>query len=308
MSSPKDVTIVVCTRDRAELLASALTAILANSPADVEIIVVDSASGTAATRRVAAEKKVSYVRTDVKGLSIARNVGLRAATRKLVVYTDDDCEVAPGWIEALVGGFDEGVGAVTGRLLDHSAAAGATPPPRRLVRPRDGLDAGHGAVMAYRRDVLIDLTGFDEVLGAGRRAAGAEDLDMFCRVLRSGAQVAVEPSAVVRHVFTRDDEEFLTLNAGYGRGLGAMSNKWLRFSFALGVQLTFVMLLRAARRAARHARDRRMRSGALSLLLGIVVGFVEAIPQRVHGERFVDRTPPSPELLPHDLEDGGIVR
>jgi glycosyltransferase involved in cell wall biosynthesis len=307
MASSIDVTIVVCTRDRAELLRSALSAIRANSPDDVDVVVVDSASPTSATRGVARDSDVRYVRTDIKGLSIARNIGLRATDRPIVVYTDDDCEVTPGWLDALVAAFADEVGAVTGRLLDHSADAGSPPLARRVSRTRDGLDAGHGALMAYRRELLDRLGGFDEVLGAGRRAAGAEDLDMFCRVLKSGSQVAIEPRSVVRHIFTRDDEEFMTLNAGYGRGLGAMSNKWLRFSFGLGVQLTFVMLLRAARRAARHARNRRMRAGALSLLRGIVVGFVEAVPYRVRSQRFVDRTPPAPILLPRDHDDSETI-
>lgn len=308
MASPMDVTILVCTRDRAELLSSALSAIRANSPAEVEVIVIDSASATAATRRVAVDSGARYVRTDVKGLSIARNIGLSASARPIVIYTDDDCEVTPGWVDAILAAFADDVGAVTGRLLDRSANATPAPPARRITRTKDGLDAGHGAVMAYRRELVLGLGGFDEVLGAGRRAAGAEDLDMFCRVLRSGSVLAVAPESIVRHIFTRDDEEFMTLNAGYGRGLGAMSNKWLRFSFGAGVQLTFVMVLRAARRAVRHARDRRMRAGALALLRGMVVGFVEAVPQRVHGQTFVDRTPPAPTPLPQDHDDAGTPR
>lgn len=306
MTSSNDVTIVVCTRERAVLLRGALRAIRECSPADVEIIVVDSASTTADTRAVVAESGVRYMRSDVKGLSIARNIGWRASERAVVIYTDDDCTVTPGWIDSILPAFIDGIGAVTGRLLDHSAPLDPAPLARRLDRVQDGLDAGHGAVMAFRRSVLAELDGFDDVLGAGRRAAGAEDLDMFCRVLRSGSGIAVEPASVVRHLLTRDDEEFLSLNSGYGRGLGAMSSKWLRFALSDGILLTIVMFARGSRRAIRHARSPRMRSGALSLLRGIFVGLVEAMPMRIRGQRFIDSKPPAPIVLSaEDRSPGG---
>ena len=73
-------------------------------------------------------------------------------------------------------------------------------------------DAGHGAIMAFRRERLVALGGFDPVLGAGRRLAGAEDLDMFCRILDDGAHIVYDPSCVVHHVHTRADDAYTVLH------------------------------------------------------------------------------------------------
>ena len=58
---------------------------------------------------------------------------------------------------------------------------------------------GVGANMAFRRSVLERVGGFDEALGAGTVTLGAEDLDLFHRVLREGLTICYEPSARARH-------------------------------------------------------------------------------------------------------------
>ncbi|TPX04002.1 glycosyltransferase, partial [Schumannella luteola] len=171
MPSPSELAVVVCSRERAEMLSAALVTIVAHTPREAEILVVDSASTTSATIDVARAAGVRYVRTDTKGLSIARNVGLAATRRPYLVYTDDDCVAVERWTEGILERFaDEAVGSVTGEMIDHTLADEVAPgEPRRYERVLDGLDAGHGALMAFRRDVLVELGGFDEVLGAGRR-------------------------------------------------------------------------------------------------------------------------------------------
>ena len=142
--APHELTVVVCTRNRAGMLAAALESITAAVPQGVEVLVVDSASDTAETREVAEAAGVGFVRSDVKGLSIARNLGLATSTRPIVLYTDDDCVAVEGWITPVLAGFDDPeVGAVTGRMLDHTLVGGdATPaPPRRYGRTLEGLDA-----------------------------------------------------------------------------------------------------------------------------------------------------------------------
>ena len=90
MPGPHELTVIVCTRNRAEMLAAALDSITRAVPDGVEVLVVDSASETDATRRAAAAARAAYVRSDVRGLSIARDLGLRTSARPLVLFTDDD--------------------------------------------------------------------------------------------------------------------------------------------------------------------------------------------------------------------------
>jgi glycosyltransferase involved in cell wall biosynthesis len=294
MTGTADVAVVICSRNRPDMLAHALAKLIRTTPREVRILVVDSASSTAETQHVATAAGVEFLRTDVRGLSIARNVGLRAAGRSIVVYTDDDCEPTEGWIDHILAAFaNPDVGAVTGMLLDHSKAGSVTPGPRRrYTAVRRGLDAGHGALMAFRTDLIAGLGGFDEVLGAGRRFAGAEDLDMFCRVLASGRSIVHEPNSVVLHLNTREGDDYTKLLRGYGLGLGGLATKWLRLAPATGVQIAVVATGRTVVRLLRGLRSRRLRRAQLAMLGGILAGMAISLRFSLDGARFVDAHPP----------------
>lgn len=291
---PQDISVVVCTRDRPGMLADALASIRQNCHPDLEVIVVDSASRQPSTREVAEAAGYRYVRSDIPGLSIARNIGLMTSSRSIVVYTDDDCEAEPGWDTVLLRHFNRpAVGAVTGQMRHQ----GEPVPGDRVATfttTAKGLDAGHGAIMAFRRDLLLQIGGFDEVLGAGRRLAGAEDLDMFCRVIAAGSIIINDPECVAVHMNTRDEDDFAALMRGYGLGLGALGNKWLRAKPGVGVRVNAMMAKRAIRQLARARRVRRERRGAAALIKGYLVGFGSGAGTALQDLRFVDSAPPAP--------------
>jgi glycosyltransferase involved in cell wall biosynthesis len=295
--APRDLAVIVCTRNRATMLAAALESIGRAVPAGVEVVVVDSASETSETRVVATAADAVYLRTDVRGLSIARNVGLRGTARPIVLFTDDDCIAVDGWTEAILAQFeDPAVGAVTGRMLDHTLVDGATTtgPPRRFTRTIQGIDAGHGAVMAFRRELVLEIGGFDHVLGAGRSLAGAEDLDMFCRILDAGHAIVHDPACVIHHMNTREGDSYTQLHLGYGLGLGALANKLLRLRFVVGVALLAVLAKRTCGRALRNLRDPRKGAADRAMLNGIRRGFFAGIRMRISGTTFIDEHPPAP--------------
>ncbi|MET0781293.1 MAG: glycosyltransferase family A protein [Microbacterium sp.] len=290
------VTVIVCTRDRAHLLVDALAALRAAVPADAEILVVDSGSTTSATRDAALTANVRYVRSDTPGLSIARNAGLAATDAELIVFTDDDCAVTPDFLAPLIAPFiDPGVAAATGTLRDIGDSSPlSTAAVEVLRRTNQGLDAGHGALMAFRRSALLTAGGFDPLLGAGRHFGGAEDMDVFCRLLHAGHAVARVPASVVTHVYTRNDEDYIALNENYGRGIGAMCAKWLRTDRRAGISLTALVMRRAVVRFARRLRSARSRRGQLAYLRAVVRGLRQARTLSVRDGLFIDSTPPAP--------------
>lgn len=311
MPTPRDLAVIVCTRNRAAMLADALASIADSVPDDVEIVVVDSASDTWDTRDVSAASRAVYVRSDIRGLSIARDVGLRATERPLVLFTDDDCIAVGGWIDPVLQGFaDPTVGAVTGQMLDHTLVGVDVPsaPARRFTRTVEGLDAGHGAVMAFRRELVLGLGGFDHVLGAGRHLAGAEDLDMFCRVLDAGHAIVHDPGCVIHHMNTRQGDSYTELHLGYGLGLGALANKLVRLRFGVGVAMLAILLKRTGGRALRHLRDPRRGGADRAMLRGIRRGFVAGARLRITGTTFVDEHPPAPTPIDQVDRDTGRTR
>jgi len=293
------------------MLGAALDSILGAVPGDVEVLVVDSASDDWATRDAALAAGATYVRSDVRGLSIARDLGLRTSTRPLVLFTDDDCVAVAGWIDPVLAHFaDDGVGAVTGRMLDHTlVGTDGVEPARRFTRTVQGIDAGHGAVMAFRRDLVLELGGFDPVLGAGRMLAGAEDLDMFCRVLEAGHAIVHDPACVIHHMNTRQGDSYTELHHGYGLGLGALANKLLRLRFSVGVAAIAMLLKRTGGRAVRHLRDPRRGKADRAMLRGIREGFFIGAGMRLDGSTFVDEHPPPSTTIEHPIDrDPGRAR
>ncbi|KRE25929.1 glycosyltransferase family 2 protein [Agromyces sp. Soil535] len=312
MPASRELAVIVCTRNRATMLASALDSISRAVPDDVEVLVVDSASDSWATRDVASEAGAAYVRSDIRGLSIARDLGLRTSDRPLVLFTDDDCVAVEGWIDPVLERFaDPTVGAVTGRMLDHTLVDhdAAPAPTRRYTRTLDGLDAGHGAVMAFRRSLVLELGGFDPVLGAGRELAGAEDLDMFCRILDAGHAIVHDPACVIHHMNTREGDSYIELHAGYGLGLGALANKLVRLRPGVGLAMLAVLLKRSSGRAIRHARDARKGGADRAMLRGIRRGFLAGARMRLRGTTFIDEHPPAPTTVDAQVDrDTGSKR
>jgi hypothetical protein len=185
-------------------------------------------------------------------------------------------------------------------MLDHTLEQDGAGRTVRLTKPLQGIDGGHGAFMAFDRVRTLGLGGFDDVLGAGRRLAGAEDLDMLCRVLRAGLAVVHDESVLVRHNNTRQGGAYTQLHHGYGLGLGALSNKWVRMSPLTGVAMLATFLRRTIVRLVRRRRDPRRRAADRAMLRGIVSGFWIAARLRRRGERFVDDARPAPIVLSED--------
>ncbi|WP_423917856.1 glycosyltransferase family 2 protein [Frigoribacterium sp. 2-23] len=268
------VTVVLCTRDRAEQLRGALTSVLALDYPAFDVIVVDNAAATSDTRDLVAaefdDERVRLVSEPKPGLSSARNTGLLAATGEIVAFTDDDVVVDREWLRGIVSGFAHGADVVCVSGLVPSGeirtavqsyfddrvswSKNVTTRVFRLADRPDDLPLfpfsvgafGTGANFALRRDDVIALGGFDTAFGVGTRTGGGEDLDIFTRVLFAGHALVVEPSAVVWHRHRSDLAALRTQATGYGTGLGA----WLT-KIALDPG-TLALALRRAPRALRH--------------------------------------------------------
>jgi O-antigen biosynthesis protein len=235
------VTVAVCTRDRPEDLAACLHSLERSDYGSFEILVVDNAPSSEASRLLVERRagRVRYVREPRPGLDWARNRAINEAHGDIIAFTDDDVTVDPGWIRALVAAFgtDETVAAVTGLVLpseleteaqvlfERYRSFGRGFVPRRVApargRPlalRHGAagDYGTGANMAFRRSLFTRIGVFDPALDVGTPTRGGGDLDMFFRVLKEGHVLVYEPRALVRHRHRRSMEALRSQIADHG--------------------------------------------------------------------------------------------
>ena len=244
--------VVICTRDRREQLARCLDRLAGLRYPDFEVVVVDNAPRGQGTRSVVdgAAVPCRYVRENRPGLAWARNAGAAAAAGDFLAFMDDDEAPDPDWLSELMVGFRSGenVGCVAGMILPaalgtqaqlwfeqfggHSKGRGFAPAvfsARGSQSPVYPLPPfGAGGNMAFRRDALSTIGGFDVALGAGTPACGAEDTFAFSRLLLSGYRMAYQPSALVRHEHYADAAGLNRQFHGYGVGLTAYYTALLR--------------------------------------------------------------------------------
>jgi O-antigen biosynthesis protein len=215
-------TVVVCTRDRPQLLERCLEALSRQDYRRMDVLVVDNAPSDQRTRGVAERHGVRYLLEPVVGLSRARNLGARSCAAEIVAFLDDDAVPAPSWLGALVREFDDtSVMAVAGQIqaldedternrryarLSGALLGGA----QRLVFDRQthawfelaNFGAiGSGANMAFRCSAFDVWPGFDQRLGSGARLAGGEESYAFFSLIDRGHRVVYTPDAKVRHPF-----------------------------------------------------------------------------------------------------------
>src|SRR3954451_9807846 len=220
------ITVVITTCAQPQSLLRCVDSILAGQHQPMEIVAVENRPAGSPTQaqieqRYGRDPRIRYVEEPRRGLSHARNAGLRVARGEVTVFTDDDIVAGPGWLRAIGERFmDPRVACVTGLIAPLSLESPAQVMFERLAsfgkgteRARHSLRAsadeplfpfaagafGSGANTALRTAAARRLGGVDTALGAGTPSAGGEDLDCFARVLLDGGTIAYEPAAVIYH-------------------------------------------------------------------------------------------------------------
>jgi len=165
-----------------------LACLCRGGPGLVEVVVADDRPGGGGDAPVDVDLSgsvpVRRLRTGGRGPAAARNTGWCAASGEWIVFVDDDVELAATWTvdtAADLSAADPDDVGVQGRIVVP------LPPNRRPTdweRQTAGLTSAQWATadMAYRRDVLCRVGGFDERF----RRAHREDADLGLRVAGHG--------------------------------------------------------------------------------------------------------------------------
>src|SRR5690349_5294821 len=97
--------LIICTRNRAGMLADTVESILAGDMLPTEIVIVDQSDRSAERESACWRNRGSHIRyvwTNAAGLSRANNVGAATAQHDVLVFTHDDVRVAASWFFTLV--------------------------------------------------------------------------------------------------------------------------------------------------------------------------------------------------------------
>ena len=217
--APK-VSIIIPTRDRAELLERCIEGLINRTdyPA-IEIIVVDNDSREAATKQLFTKYPIRVIPYPGEfNWAAMNNAAAKEATGEILLFLNNDTDViSPNWLSELAAqAIRPEIGAVGAKLLfadgtvQHAGIwLGPAGRVRHLLRLSQRNDPGYlgqlsltrnlsavtGACMAIRRNLFLDVNGFDESY-----PVSYNDLDLCLRLREKGHRIVWTPRAELYHL------------------------------------------------------------------------------------------------------------
>ncbi|WP_456324157.1 glycosyltransferase family 2 protein [Desulfonauticus submarinus] len=199
--------LVLATLGRTKELDNFLRSLKSQTYKNFEVIIIDQNDKISIDNIVDKYKRffsVKHIKIKEKGLSLARNVGLKHIkdiNQKIVAFPDDDCEYPPQLLENVKEAFEEkkGFKIITGISIDQEKKI-----------PSNGKWKVNSCEISSKNifqaltsfTIFINFSGekmqfFDEKLGIGAPFGSAEEMDYIYRLLRKGYKGFYYPEKIV---------------------------------------------------------------------------------------------------------------
>jgi len=232
-----------------------------------EIVIVDNASSDR-TADIARSYRCRVITETRRGSYAARNAGVACADGTIIAFTDADCRAHHDWLQDLCVGLGEGgVGGCAGSvesyqpttLLERFAEL------KQYVSQEPPMACSYlpyaiTANVAYPRDVLAELGGFDGQLRSGG------DADLSWRVQRVlGLQIRFNRDAIVYHQHRQSLAQLFRQWRRYGCGTIMLHSRYPDYAAPVSTEVRRSLqraaaffgrgIARLARWPVQHSRD-----------------------------------------------------
>ena len=266
--------VIIPTHNRARVVGEAIESVLAQTYADLEIIVVDDGSTDDTSAVVESyvarhPTHVTYLWQENAGAPAARNTGIGAATGEYVAFLDSDDLYLPRRLEVgidvLEGNPPAGASYVDAQTVDAEGHVLIASRIAKFGGPASGWilpallrgDLIQTNTITIRRDVLLEVGGFDNTLWSG------QDTDLWWRLAKKWEIIAVpETLTIVRE-----------LESSLSRGVGTKTDRLKRLAIWIEGQAKYLarwddLPARTRRLLARRIWDLRYEQECLLSELG----------------------------------------
>ena len=226
------ISVIIPTRNRADLLASAIQSLLSQTldKDHFETLIVDNGSTDhteeAVKKYINQLPNLRYVHAPEPGLHVGRHRGMREAKGDVLVFADDDIEATPAWLESYHQLFSDSQVAMAG---GNNFPLFVQPPPNWLkcLWERSKLKGGRtlsilsilhlrgglrefnpymvwGCNFAIRKSVLIAAGGFhpDGMPGEMIQYRGDGETHVSCYIVENDLKCMFHPGASIHHKVT----------------------------------------------------------------------------------------------------------
>ena len=201
---------------------------------EVELIIVDQNDKISLDdlcQTYSDKLNIIHIKSDKKGLSLNRNIGLKIAKGEYIAFPDDDCTYYSDTLYKVKQYFEsyQDVDVVLGRIIDRKTG-------KKIIR--DWKDVQYSVnrsnfffsyssitIFARKNDIL-----FDEELGVGCFFGSNEDADYVWQMLDKNMKLEYTPIIEVWHPEPKEQEINYKKVYSYGLGFGALIYKHLSLS------------------------------------------------------------------------------
>lgn len=201
------ISLVMATVGRVQEPERFVASLAAQTCRDFDLIIVDQNPDQRLAPVIVAARsfgfEVIHLRQAEPNQCMARNAGLACARHAVVAFPDDDCWYEPHVVERVLVcmAAEDAPDEVIARWAEQDPIG---KPAHRLSNEmwRQFREVDASMITQFlRRELLVNLGGFDSALGLHSWFGGGEETDLMFRIMASGAKVAYEPNILVHHPF-----------------------------------------------------------------------------------------------------------
>lgn len=232
------ISIIIPAKDAEETIEKCINSIFSINYSNYEVIVVDDGSQDSTLKILERYKdKFKILKTNSKGPSYARNIGVINCKGEFVVFVDADCLLDENLLRELWRCFEKFPEAVScggiqklpsdstefeRKIFLFMKRTGFISDYMRTAKDERIIEVNHNAscCVMYRKDIFLKEDGFLEGLWPG------EDVELDYRLKKKGYKIYFNPKAIVYHYRPKNLKKFLKMMYRYGFAQGFLVRKY----------------------------------------------------------------------------------
>jgi glycosyltransferase involved in cell wall biosynthesis len=229
-----EFSVIICTLNRKEQLLFCVNSLLKQiHNYKIEIIIIDQSEKKSDISNIS--NSINYIHSEKKGLSLNRNIGIRASKGNIICIMDDDAYVSNNYFNCIINFYkkyeniDIGVGIIK-NIEDNKPFSRYMSSSIETNISLKNFDRCLSSAMFFKREVFFKINGFDTLFGIGSVYGASEEADFLINSLLNGFKAHSSSKVIVYHPkFILEDisnKNLISKGYNYGIGRGALIKKY----------------------------------------------------------------------------------
>jgi len=224
--------LIVATLNRKKELDILLLSLKQQKYKNFEVIIVDQNKNLIdnIVKKYSDIIDIKHIKVDFKGLSKARNIGLRSIIGDIVAFVDDDCEYLPDTLTKVYDKIEkEGIDILSTKIIDKYSLEdvgikwGRN---EKIINKNNMFKNSMSASLFINTKILKNIF-FDENFGVGAKYGSAEESDYLLKLLKQSPKTLYTPDIYIYHPLHQNIFD-LQKEFNYAKGLGAFYKKHIK--------------------------------------------------------------------------------